>query len=336
MRNQNMTNEEKNYNCIDAVKLIMAVLVIGCHTNPLDGCTNPYLVIPVHSLLQTAVLFFFLCTGFFLGKKIKSVPSDQRQALIRGALVKNIKLYVSWSAIYMPLALVYFYASGYSVFKAVASYLRGFLLVGQNYNSWMLWYLLSCIYALLFIRLLLKRGMPLSGITAWGGIVFLLGMLLTELIGYSGALPASVMAVRQLLSKTLESGRIFTGFFYLPMGMLLAERRPSPGMGMLLSALGFLGDVLLEGVPGALFRGLTAIGIFIMASGVRLKSRPLYPMLRQMSIVLYFLHMYVWTFYYTLVYGQKAFGMDSFLVTSLACVLIAYLVILFQRRSARS
>ncbi len=336
MRKQIMTNEEKNYNCIDMTKLIMAVLVIGCHTNPLSGCANPYIVTPLHSLLQTAVLFFFLCTGFFLWKKVGSASSADRQAELRRNLVKNIKLYVTWSAIYAPLALVFFCTSGYSVVKAIASYLRGFFLVGHNYNSWMLWYLLSCIYALFFILLLLKRNVPLVRVTVWGGAVYLLGLLLTEFVEYGGSLPAPITAVRYLLSQSIENGRIFTGFFFLPMGMLLAEKKASPGIGFLLFLCGFLGDILLEGAIGSLFRGLTAIGIFLMASGIRLKPRPLYPMLRRMSIILYFIHMYVWTFYYTLVYGQKTYGMDSFLATTLACLLFAYLFITFRRRRSSS
>lgn len=332
MPNQSMTKEENNYNCIDATKLIMAVLVIGCHTDPLYGCTNPFLTALVHSLLQTAVPFFFLCTGFFLWKKAGSASSADRQAMFRRSLVKNIKLYVIWSAIYAPLAVVFYYTSGFSVVKAIASYLRGFFLTGQNYNSWMLWYLLSCIYALIFILFLLKRDVPLVRITIWGGTVFLLGLLLTEFIKYDGALPAPVMAVRHLLSETIERGRIFTGFFFLPMGMLLAEKKTSPGTGFVLFLCGFVGDIFLDGVVGSLFRGLAAIGIFLLASGIRLKSRPLYPMLREMSIILYFIHMYVWTFYYTLVYGQATFGMDSFLMTTLVSLVFAYLLTMFRYR----
>ena len=116
------------------------------------------------------------------------------------------------------------------------------------------------------------------------------------------------------------------------MGMVLAEKKPSPGMGFVIFLCGFLGDILLEGVPGSLFRGLTAIGIFLTACGISLKSKPLYPMLREMSIVLYFLHMYVWTFYYTLVYGQTTYGLDSFLITTFASLLLAYLFISFRDR----
>ena len=331
-RTKTMPNEEKNYACIDLVKLIMAVLVIGCHTDPLYGCENPFLADALHSLMQTAVPFFFLCTGFFLWKKIGNASFEDRQIELRRNLIKNIKLYVIWSVIYAPLAVLFFYSSGYSLERAIVSYLRGFFLMGQNYNSWMLWYLLACIYALLFLRFLLKRNASLARISVWGGMFYLFGLLLTEFITNSGPLPASIESVRYLLSRSIESGRIFSGFFFLPVGMQLADNKPAPGTGLVLFLCGFIGDILLAGVLGSLFRGISAVGIFLTVFGIHLQSRPLYPILRQMSIILYFIHMYVWTFYYTLVYGQKTFGMDSFLITTVVSLAFAHLFILFRRR----
>lgn len=55
----------------------------------------------------------------------------------------------------------------------------------------------------------------------------------------------------------------------------------------------------------------------------------IYPKLRSMSTIIYLVHMYVWTFYYMIVYGEKTHGADSFIVTSIVAVLVAlgYIVI---------
>lgn len=74
-------------------------------------------------------------------------------------LIKIIKLYVKWSAIYLPLAIYDYWHTGISPLKAVILYIRNFLLGGMHYNSWQLWYLLSTIYGLLFIIGMLKYGM---------------------------------------------------------------------------------------------------------------------------------------------------------------------------------
>ena len=327
-----MMNDERNYNCIDLTRLLMAVLVIASHTGSVYGCTNPYILVPVHSIQQTSVLFFFLCTGFFLGKKMHACSAAGRERAVRDCLVKSVKQYVLWSAIYAPLALVYFFRSGFSVRKSIVSYLQGFFLLGQNYNSWMLWYLLSCIYALVFLILLCRRNASPARMTLLGGVVYLLGLMLTEFLQYDGPLPDQAEGIHRLLATAIGTGRIFTGFFFLPMGMLLAEKKPGPRTGVLLFLCGFAGDILMEDVAGSLFRGLTAIGIFVTAAGIRLKNRPLYSTLREMSKILYFTHMYVWTFYCTLVYGQETLGFGSFLATTLICLLIAYLFHAFSRR----
>ena len=37
---------------------------------------------------------------------------------------------------------------------------------------------------------------------------------------------------------------------------------------------------------------------------------------RRCSTVMYFLHLWVWTLYYICVYGEKKYGLDSFIVTT--------------------
>lgn len=328
-----MKIQEKNYNCIDLVKCVMAVFVIAMHTVPLANCQNRWVLSAWESLVRPAVPFFFLCTGFFLGNR-KDAPPDSPggQAVIGNYLKKTVKLYAFWSAVYAPLAILFFYRSGYSLFKAAASWLIGFFLVGENYNSWMLWYLLSSIYAIVFVLLLLRWKQPLRRITVLGAIVYLLGLLLTEFIRYEGSLPGIVSMVQTLLGKTISSGRIFTGFFFIPMGMLLAEKKTSLKVGIPLLFCGFFADIFLGGLAEDGCRACSAIGIFLIVSNLRLNPHPVYPALRRASTTLYFTHMYVWTAYYALVYGEKRYGPDSFIATTLVCLGIAFLSELRRKR----
>ena len=308
-----MTKQTQTYPGIDLMKLIMAVLVIAIHTDPLIGCPQSGLLELWESLTKTAVPFFFLCTGFFLG---------DRQEAVRRYLQKNIKLYALWSAIYAPLAIWFFISNHNSLPSAIVSYLCGFFLVGENYNSWMLWYLLSGIYALIFVLCLRKCRLRLPLVTLLGGICFLLGQLLMEFAAYPGSLPEILALVQRLAARLPSFGRLFTGFLYIPLGMLLSGKSFRPGTGIALFLLGILGDTLLAGLPGTLLRIAAAVGLFLIASTLPLKASRVYPALRKASTVLYFTHMYVWTAYYTLVYGQKTFGADSFLATTAICLLL--------------
>ena len=68
-----------------------------------------------------------------------------------------------------------------------------------------------------------------------------------------------------------------------------------------------------------------SIGLFGLVERLSLKDSPVYAVLRSMSTSMYLIHMYIWTIYYMLVYGEKMFGPDSFIVTSAAAVLVSLL-----------
>lgn len=64
-----MEKSNKNYNSIDLFKLIMAVCVIAIHTNPLYKCDNKIIVNIYNTVVGVANPFFFLSSGFLIGKK---------------------------------------------------------------------------------------------------------------------------------------------------------------------------------------------------------------------------------------------------------------------------
>ena len=64
-----MGKSNKNYNSIDLFKLIMAVCVVAIHTNPLYKCDNKIIVNIYNTVVGAANPFFFLSSGFLIGKK---------------------------------------------------------------------------------------------------------------------------------------------------------------------------------------------------------------------------------------------------------------------------
>lgn len=69
-----------------------------------------------------------------------------------------IYLYLLGNIVYLPLALYDFFCiQNLSYFKALVYYIRGILLVGQQYNSWILWYLLSIIYSITVLYILFRK-----------------------------------------------------------------------------------------------------------------------------------------------------------------------------------
>jgi surface polysaccharide O-acyltransferase-like enzyme len=133
----------------------MAFAVIAIHTHPFENCENKNFLNGYNILVNLAVPFFFLASGYLLAVKME-YPYGKDLTRLKEQLLKIIKMYLTWTLIYLPMAVYNFISSGTSFIKSVCLYIRGFVFIGQQYNSWQLWYLLSTIYALIIIGVILK------------------------------------------------------------------------------------------------------------------------------------------------------------------------------------
>lgn len=153
-----VTGERKKYNAIDLTKFIMAIFVIAVHTYPLVGINNTTVLDVYKSIVYIAVPFFFIVSSYFLFMKVNKSDEDKGKEIIILYIKKMIKLYIIWNIIFLPMAIYEYNKEGYSLVKSVMFYIRGFLLVGEHYYSWPLWYLLSTIYSAIFILVLKKKN----------------------------------------------------------------------------------------------------------------------------------------------------------------------------------
>lgn len=166
----------KEFRLLDIVKLIMAIVVIAIHTHPERSSNYVFVQKSAEIIYSLAVPFFFMAPGFLLFKKINLPLDDDGNQRIKRYLSKIVKLYLLWTAIYLPMSVLGFVNDGTSLMKSVLIFVRNVLLVGENFMSWPLWYLLALIVAVLIIWGLLKLRMPrriillLSVITALVGV----------------------------------------------------------------------------------------------------------------------------------------------------------------------
>lgn len=160
MVNEIQGNHINKKNSIDLVKFIMALAVVAIHTDPLINCFNRNILEIYNQIVNLAVPFFFLASGYLLAIRMTSnFSSNEDIQRVKYQLCKIIKMYLIWTVIYFPLAVYHYVSSKISLYGAILLYIRGFLFVGENYNSWPLWYLLSTIYAMIVIIMILKvRG----------------------------------------------------------------------------------------------------------------------------------------------------------------------------------
>lgn len=152
MGNDVEKNQKSN---VDIMKFILSIMVVCIHT----GVTS---LMPAeigklfNSIFNLAVPIFFVYSGYFFSCEDKLIKKDK--------LVKYskhiVKLYILWSAIYLPICIQIYMENGWSTQECLHNYSEGFFQLGQHPYSWQLWYLWSLIFisTILYIFELFKFG----------------------------------------------------------------------------------------------------------------------------------------------------------------------------------
>lgn len=147
--------EKKQQSNVDFMKFILSLMVVCIHT----GVTSR---MPAeigkffNSIFNLAVPIFFVYSGYFFACNGKLIMKDK---LIKYS--KHIvKLYIIWSAIYLPICIQVYTGNGWSIQECLHNYSVGFFILGQHPYSWQLWYLWSLIFIviILYIFELFKLG----------------------------------------------------------------------------------------------------------------------------------------------------------------------------------
>ena len=254
----------KNWNSLDICKLLMALCVVAIHTHPLEYCTIPLVNNIYDSFVRMAVPFFFLSSGFLLAQKFElSFTSPKNIVVVRKYLLKTVKMYVVWTIIYLPMAIYHFISSGTGLLKSVLYYIRGFIFIGEQYNSWHLWYLLSTIYALVFLLIVLYLKVSSKKIIVLSSAVFFISIGIDYLSANTGNANTLIGLLTKMIEVSIVSGRILTGLFYLPLGCFLARKQPNPALSWSMLVSGYILNVFVQNSYwSSFFVAMASIGFF--------------------------------------------------------------------------
>ena len=213
---------ENNYKLIDLLKFLCAYLVIGIHTRPFQSVSILLDKVFYYNVSNYAVPFFYACTGYFL------VVNQSRKRLHTKLIYrirKIVKIYIIWSLAYLPLTVYGWIVEGNQSLKYALLCVRNYILVGDNFYSWTLWYLNGLIFALCFIDILSKRT-SIKQIVRFGSGVYLIGVVLTALGGHQDKLPSlSAFPVDAYFSifATTRNG-LFQSLVFVSLGMYIANK----------------------------------------------------------------------------------------------------------------
>lgn len=333
----NEMNEDKNYNSIDIFKFIFSICVIANHTHPLENCNNKIILALYYALLALAVPFFFISTGYLIGKKNISKGKDCNDIeLIKKHLYKIIKLYIVCSVIYFPLTMMDYARNGKGFLYNILLYIKDFIFVGGYNTSYLLWYLLSTIYSLLLIYFLSKRRYNIKKITIICFIMTSFGLIISKLVSIDVHNFLIIDSFLNIIKNTIINGKLFNGFFYISIGMMISTKQQNKKiLPLIVFIISFLTCSFVSSFLGFLLM-IEVLSLFCLIIQIKTNNKPIYKYLRKLSTYNYFSHMWVWNIYCYLIYGEKTYSFDSFIITLIICIIMGLIHITINNNRSKS
>ena len=323
---------KKKYNSIDLWKFIMAFAVVAIHTHPLENINNESIQKIYTIFVTMAVPFFFLASGYLMAVKMTWDGAENDLEKIKKQLLRITKMYLIWTLVYLPLAVYHFISTATKPIEAVLTYIAKFLFVGEQYNSWPLWFLLSSIYSLIVILFFIKKFKKPEYLIILSAVASIICVGVIAFAYYEGTYSPALENLRPFVMLTTGTARLFQGLVYIPIGMLLSRKKlPTALSVLMLLAAGIVHFFVNNEYVSGYLTIMASIGLFGLIECLSLKDNAIYAKLRTYSTIIYLIHMYIWTFYYMIVYGQKTYGADGFLVTSALALVIAILYSFIRR-----
>ena len=306
------------YNVIDVVKLFMAFLVIGIHVGTLFETEFPQLV---DFILESAVPFFFICSGFFIQNKI--VKKGNTNKVLKECCIKYLKLYILWQIVYFPLALKYLWGNGHILEDNLLYCLRMFLFVGEIIFSWPLWYLHALIVSIIFIYILLTCRMTLIHIWLLSIIMMLIGYFInyyTTSVNCNNDTLSKVCHNCVFILGSADRNGPFRGFALVTTGMLIKQYFHLVKYEYAIGIICIVTSWFLYNYSLPFHLLLLGGGLFIIAASIQIKDCPICYGLRIHSTFVYFIHMY-----FTVI----VHGLFKTIITNTTCVYVIWFVIFF-------
>ena len=306
----------KNNAAIDIMKVVFSLCVIAIHTNPILRVTNQTMIDLYSLFVSFAVPFFFTTTGFLTGKKLDD------ENYVKQLRKKYIRIYLIWNAAYLPITIWGFIYNGQSITKAIFSWVKGFLLLGEQFCSWPLWYLLSIIYGTFVLQIMARKSIDLKGKCLIAISLF----LLATIVNHAGSINP---VFGKIVAKTVGNGRLLTGPCFMILGSVLSDWEVEKRTSLALSG----GGIVLAIITALSFHlpySTTYISAIILVP-LLVKTCGLFScgfdgkILRKYSKVSYFTHMYfVFLFQYSVLSFSKVReqGLECFVFSVIGTLIV--------------
>ncbi len=274
---------KKNYALIDIFKFIFAIVVIFIHT-----CSGRYHNELIMILIDMAVPFFFVASGFFLNKKLKKIESKKRT--VTNYLMKIFKMYVIISGVMLLMELPEIIYSE-NVFLEIFKKIRVFLLIGDSH----LWYLLFTIYAVIILYCANKAKISNRVMFVISLIMYIMGYWI---LNYEHNFKILEM-LKNIYSLILgKKNALPTALLFISMGINIEEYNiiQKKTLSMIIKvAIILILTIISNNLPYEILKKILLIylvsNVFILLLKINIKSNLIFVKMRQYSTTMYLIHM---------------------------------------------
>ncbi len=226
-------NENKvNYQNLDILKYISAILIMILHLRPFINFSNQLDLAFNNIITRICVPIFFIITGYFVAKK-----ENNNENYIKDYIKKTIPLYLVWSLLYIPiiigtiikyLPIINEYISKINISLPLFIILLMLLLpvvilIALCYTGiyYHLWYFPAIIFSLLILKKW-KNKFNIKYLLVISFILLLFGATET----YYGVLPLSIKELLSYYYNIFFTTRnfLFFGLFYVVLGYFIGTK----------------------------------------------------------------------------------------------------------------
>jgi len=303
------TNARMSYNSFDIAKLICSVLVVIIHI-PLFGVQNEpntfyYLNFALKNCIcRIAVPIFFVFSGFLLYKKssFDSFSTSPTKKYFKHILI----MYLLWSLIYFPLALIPITRHPDGILQGLTSYIIDLIFAGSYRH---LWYLNGLLPVVALISYFITKKFSPKKILIISSVFYAVGIFGNAYYGLTLPLQEipfieKSIALYYEIFRTTRNG-LFFGFLFVSTGMYFSQNdiKISPKKALILfiaSVLMMIAEVYLisrfnlaKEYDMLIFTVPATIFLFLFLYNVKLNDHPIYKKIREISSLMYYLHILV-------------------------------------------
>lgn len=272
---------------IDLLKLFFAIEIVAGHAGYIF---KNVIIRQLISYVGGAGLpFFFMTSGYLLGNQIADVDCDKLSRSVARTTKNMLRRYFVWSVLGFPWAVYEFVVWKTGILKGILFYLRDAVFRGEHFQGAPTWYILSSIYTLILIYVILEKFKNVIYVY----IMVPVALVLYYCINYITCAITPGSLLECVINNTLGMfrGRIFMGFWTIPLGIMIAQFKSQIKSVYAWGMLPFV-SILRLYIVSDVGDLLLIFNLLICVLSINAKGNSLSIGIRRISTMMYFSHMF--------------------------------------------